>query len=344
MSRLRRALAGVGISGAVFVVAFLLVDTFVVPRLVAPRRPAAYAKSDYWGPDFLRESAEVADLRSIRQTPMGPVNLSGDYRGRWINVDQGFRRTVPRPASPSRRIVVLGGSTTFCVEVPDELTWPSQLAARLESTSTEVINAGLSGATLEDRLDVAERLDLLRPGDLAVFFVGVNDAVVGSQRNQPIGALARWPRLRTAIQRLFGWSNSGRLALARGQELRFEIELEPREAAERFLPLTARALQVASRRGADALVVLQPAAIFGDRRGWSRTIAALNPDYQAAFVEFYEIVLRAPVAGGAVTDGTEIFDELDESPYLDFAHVQEDGNRAIADFVYEELAARGWLD
>jgi hypothetical protein len=29
---------------------------------------------------------------------------------------------------------------------------------------------------------------------------------------------------------------------------------------------------------------------------------------------------------------------------VDFLHVQEDGNRAIADFVYEELAARGWLD
>ena len=109
---------------------------------------------------------------------------------------RGLRRTEPVPINPNRRIVAFGGSTTFCVEVPDALTWPSYLARRVLDRETEVINAGLSAAKFFDRVKAFEGLDLTTSGDVAVFFVGVNDAVIGSQANEIVGPLARWPRLR----------------------------------------------------------------------------------------------------------------------------------------------------
>ena len=135
---------------------FLIVDTLLVPRIFGVARPDAYDKSDYWGESFVNESSIVADLRSIQETSVGKVLTSSNFDGRYINVVRGLRRTEPVPINPNRRIVAFGGSTTFCVEVPDALTWPSYLARRVLDRETEVINAGLSAAKFFDRVKAFE--------------------------------------------------------------------------------------------------------------------------------------------------------------------------------------------
>jgi lysophospholipase L1-like esterase len=93
-----------------------------------------------------------------------------------------------------RKLFVLGGSTTFCLEVPDKYTWASQLQERLakipETRDIQVLNCGVTAAV---SLQEVERLEYeIRQGnipDYCVFFDGHNDAVQGVFNRNPGGTI-----------------------------------------------------------------------------------------------------------------------------------------------------------
>ena len=333
-----------GVGAFFFALIFLIVDTLLVPRIFDAARLAAYARSDYWSEAFVRESSTVTDGEIIRQTSVGDVSILTDFDGRYINVEGGLRRTEPVPVNPTRRIVAFGGSTTFCEHVPDALTWPSQLAQRVLERETQVINAGLSGAEFDNRVKAFEGSNLTRSGDVAIFFVGVNDAVIGYQANQVVGPLARWPLLRRFIEVTLSWSRSGRIALDRSQQLSFEITATSTEAVDRFRLSLARSEEVALAKNVRLLVVLQPSRLIQTRPIWGSQNESVEESFIESFRDFYRQLIREPEFQGRIVDGTRIFNSLDEPPYLDFMHVQEYGNKAIASFMYDELESRGWLD
>ena len=327
-----------------FALMFLIIDSLLVPRIFGDVRPEAYKKSYYWGESFVKESSKVADLRSIKRTSVGDVLTSSNFDGQYIDVVRGLRRTEPVPISPKYRIVTFGGSTTFCVEVPDALTWPSQLAQKVFDREIEVMNGGLSGATFADRVKAFEGLDLTNAGDVAVFFVGINDAVIGNQNNQVVGPLARWPRLRRAVEISLGLSNSGRLVLDRSQQLSFEITASTSEAVARFRQSLVSAEEFAASSHVRLLVVLQPSRLISGSPIWGNPTESVGESFSKSFRDFYRQIINGSDFQGRVVDGTRIFDSLNESPYLDFAHVQESGNQAIASFIFSELKKREWLN
>lgn len=344
MKSVIRSVGRFGLGAFFFALVFLIVDTLLVPRIFNVARLAAYDRSDYWSEAFVRESSTVTDGEIIHQTSLGDVSIMTDFEGRYINVEGGLRVTEPLPANPSQRIVAFGGSTTFCEHVPDALTWPSQLARRVLERETQVINAGLSGAEFANRVKAFEELNLTRSGDVAIFFVGVNDAVIGYQANQVVGPLARWPLLRRFIEVTMSWSRSGRIALNRSQQLSFEITASSQEAVDRFRNSLARAEEVALAKNVRLLVVLQPSRLTATRPIWGTLNERVEETFIKSFRDFYRQLIGSPEFEGRIVDGTQIFKSLDESPYLDFMHVQEDGNEAIANFMYAELESRGWLD
>ena len=344
MKSVIRTVGRFGVGAFFFALIFLIVDTLLVPRIFDAARLAAYARSDYWSEAFVRESSTVTDGEIIRQTSVGDVSILTDFDGRYINVEGGLRRTEPVPVNPTRRIVAFGGSTTFCEHVPDALTWPSQLAQRVLERETQVINAGLSGAEFDNRVKAFEGSNLTRSGDVAIFFVGVNDAVIGYQANQVVGPLARWPLLRRFIEVTLSWSRSGRIALDRSQQLSFEITATSTEAVDRFRLSLARAEEVALAKNVRLLVVLQPSRLIETPHIWGTVNESVEESYIKSFRDFYRLLIDSPDFHNHFIDGTRIFDSLNESPYLDIVHVQEDGNEAIASFMYAELESRGWLD
>ena len=339
-----RSVGRFGLGAFFFALMFLVTDTLFVPRIFDVARPAAYARSDYWSKAFVRESSTVTDGEIISQASVEDVSTMGDFDGRYINVEGGLRRTEPVPVNTTRRVVAFGGSTTFCGEVPNALTWPSLLARRLLDTEAEVVNAGSSGATFADREKAFEGLGLTNSDDIAIFFVGVNDAVIGSQANQVVGTLARWPRLRRFIEVTLSWSNLGRMALDRSQQLSYDITASSREAVDRFRQTLVRAEDVALTKNVRLLVVLQPSRLIETRPIWGTQNESVEEPFIESFRDFYRQLIREPEFQGRIVDGTRIFNSLDESPYLDFMHVQEEGNEAIASFMYAELKSRGWLD
>ena len=344
MKSVIRSAGRFGIGAFFFALIFLLIDTSLGLRNFGVPRPAAYARSDYWNESFAKESSLLVDLISIRKTSVGDVRTMADFDGRYINILRGLRRTEPLPVNSNRGIVAFGGSTTFCGEVPDELTWPSQLARGVLDKEIKVINAGSSAATFADRVKAFEGLGLTNSGDVAIFFVGVNDAVIGSQANQVVGPLARWPRLRRFIEVTLGWSNLGSIALDRSQQLSYNITATSTEAVDRFRNSLARAEEIALAKNVRLLVVLQPSRLIETPLIWGTLNESVEESFIASFRGFYQQVIGSPQFRDRIVDGTRIFNSLNESPYLDFMHVQEDGNEAFANFMFAELESRGWLD
>ena len=344
MKSVIRTVGRFGLGAFIFALMFLVIDTSIGLRNFGSERPAAYARSDYWSEEFADESSELVDLISTRKTPVGDVRTMNDFDGRYINVVSGLRRTEPVPANSTRRIVAFGGSTTFCGEVPDALTWPSQLARSVLDNDIEVINAGSSAATFADRVKAFEGLGLTTSDDVAIFFVGVNDAVIGSQANQVVGPLARWPRLRRLIEVTLSWSNLGGIVLKRSQQLSYDITATSTEAVDQFRLSLLRAGEVALAKNVRLLVVLQPNRLMANRPTWGTPNESIEESFIKSFRDFYRLLIGSPEFQSRIVDGTRIFDSLNETPYLDYMHVQEEGNEEIASFIYAELESRGWLD
>lgn len=87
------------------------------------------------------------------------------FRGREIDL---------RKKDSIRRIVVLGGSTTYCIRVSDDETWPYYLEKKL-GPGWEVINLGVPGySTVENLIQTALQISELSP-DIAIYYEGWND-------------------------------------------------------------------------------------------------------------------------------------------------------------------------
>ncbi len=90
----------------------------------------------------------------------------------------GFRGPdPPAPFATYLSIVAIGGSTTQCFFLSDNLTWSDRLAERLKQTFRRVWvnNAGLDGhSTLGHLVLVRDYIVPLRPR-LALFLIGLND-------------------------------------------------------------------------------------------------------------------------------------------------------------------------
>ena len=74
-----------------------------------------------------------------------------------INTDKsGLRVTTDQPSSTVGRILIFGGSTTFCGEVDDKDTYPSQLQRLVLNSGFKmrVENYGKSAATATDRVEI----------------------------------------------------------------------------------------------------------------------------------------------------------------------------------------------
>ena len=131
---------------------------------------------------------------------------------------RGPEFTRPKPAG-TFRIATLGGSSTYCVSVSDHQTWQHFLNQELGS-GFEVVNMGAPGGTsLETLIQSSLLFSDVQP-DIAVYYLGWNDARVQHVKNL-------WP----------DWSDShGKYMLTTGYQTRdFQQPLAIGFLTKRFL-------------------------------------------------------------------------------------------------------------
>ena len=118
-----------------------------------------------------------ANGESIKSS--GDLISIGDFDGSYIKIKDGRRVTVGSNGLQKHRVLVFGGSTVFCAEVPDLLTSLSQLQQLILENNFEfdVLNYGIPGLRIENQFNILKTVTDLGPGDIVVFYVGVNDLI-----------------------------------------------------------------------------------------------------------------------------------------------------------------------
>jgi hypothetical protein len=322
-------------------------------------------------PWFSREyvAASLAGLERPRfYTPKGTrLVLPFDYRDRFVTVRDTVRTTVgfnphglPRGRRP-RKLSVLGGSTTYCMEVPDEFTWASQLQQRLaaipETQDIEVVNWGIGSAV---SLQETERLEyeIARNNipDFCIFLDGVNDTNQGVFNGNPqgtifeasrdyletglLGSLKRVARVSAAVRAFYhsivdsqGSNNPAPPPEARVREL-------AQATADCYERNMLRAWDICARNRIRMIVFLQP-NVFSIGRPWTsherwaseRIRQGLGDDLRVCYPFLREKLNRLRERGIQTYDISDAFDDNHEPIFLDGYHVESTGNRLIAEAI-----------
>jgi hypothetical protein len=330
-------------------------------------RPAPYRDADYFGADFLDES-----MRCVRlSNPSGRRYLvPGDFRGRYINVADGRRRTTDQPASSDQRVLLFGGSTVFNQEVPDDRTLASCLQRALNrrpGPRYRVENLGTPAMIARQQTERLEQTPL-EPGDVVIFYDGANDVFYPVYNGNPEGyrvgdssdggvrklsGLQAW--LYPVCFRLKGFSYAASL-LFHGMDGPRPANLVDAatlarhlDAAEKgYLDALTRARRFAEARGARFVHILQP-HLFSLRSPSAYECAVMRnelaalPGLDEAFRLGYPRLRQAlstAAAQGLVS--YDLADALDarcdgEEFYFDFCHVNHAANERLARAICERV-------
>ena len=333
-------------------------------------QPPPYQGADYFGKAFLAEAeasvtGRVSTIAELR-----------DFKGRYFNVLNGFRVTTDTPANPDRRVLMFGGSTLFGQEVPDRYTIASYLQRMLNETGVhwQVRNFGLPGMNAAQQTLILKRVSL-RAGDIIVYYHGVNDIYYlvfggyekGWERGVPafrpvqkLSVFHKW--LHAWHGRLKDYSYTAQVALdiyQRGMPNTVTDAGEMRRVLahteDSFRSAVSEAAAIAAASGASFVHFLQPTAFSASAlTPYEREILenplVTAPGVAVAFREGYPR-LRT-VAAKLAADGVAFYDlsdaldgrEQGNEVYLDFCHINHEGNRLVAqrlmDLFFRPLLAR----
>jgi lysophospholipase L1-like esterase len=297
-----------------------------------------------------------------------------DFRGRFINVEGGIRRTsrmVHMPAA-SRTIWVFGGSAVWGHGVRDEGTLPSHLAriAAEEQNPIAVENNGESGWV--NWQGVAFLLQRLADGgrpDVVVFYSGVNEMLSARRwpelrrpiwdanlipdaldehvlaRRRPLARLWQHYRSNSVLAGAAAGHGDSHLAQLGSDELALKV-------AHEYLADRAVVEALGRAYGFSALFVWQSTvAAKGFLTGQERSYAGWLPreertDAKLAWWEMdtdlrrtYQAAKDIVIARG-VLDLDKAFQGMTDTAFIDWMHPTEAGNKRIARALYPAIAER----
>jgi hypothetical protein len=155
-----------------------------------PQNSPAY-DNEKWGRDFWAEQTAFWAKAHSNYLPFTVWSVR-KWHGKYINTDDselGTWRRTTQAASPScskpnmKEVWVFGGSTVFGIGTPDWATIPSYLSREFNSDSSacvDVVNLGAEGyVTNQDLILLIQMLKAGRRPDIAIFYDGVNESLVG---------------------------------------------------------------------------------------------------------------------------------------------------------------------
>lgn len=157
---------------------------------LGPQRSPAY-DGEEWGREFWKEQTSFWSKARSNYLPFMVWGVR-QWHGKYINTDDiemgTWRRTIQArregcTQTKVRSVWVFGGSTVFGIGTPDSATIPSYLSRELNtdpSACLDVINLGAEGyVTNQEAILLMQQLKAGRQPDIAVFYDGVNESLVG---------------------------------------------------------------------------------------------------------------------------------------------------------------------
>lgn len=290
----------------------------------------------------------LGDKRYAVQDEGRPVVLSHN--------SLGFRGAEFGPKGTTKRVVAIGGSTTYGVDVSDAATWPALLQDQL-GADYEVLNLGVAGHGTAEHLymmgAVASRLE----PDVVILHVGLNDMhCMHSPEITPLGntchsdllylstgrcfvsTLPRLASIHALVSTLQNLGLSPRCPiLAKG---RSDFSTVDERVLEDFKARTSAIISSALGRGARVVVVPQVGFRKGDLaagkyRWWT---PYLDQDSLPSFMKVFNEALRGVAQRMKVSyvDSVDSFVWSDDL-FVDVSHLNGNGNERMATLIAPEV-------
>lgn len=303
-------------------------------------RPAAYADSPYWSPQFIEEQEKLG--------------WDTTFHGQWYNTEQGRRSTLGQPSGPATTVYVFGSSTVYGTEVPDQYTIPSQLQSLFNHTyhaPYRIVNMGEWSANAFRQYQLLQLIDLKR-GDIVIFYDGAVDAgsaytVAVNRRRQtfPDSLCANLPdQLQVAVM----WAMCSSIENSVPAEINDAAQLRQAltQAASQYRDSIAMAATYTRHAGAVFYHFLQPTIWSmplspGEREMVSHPYVVQN-QMDTVVTDAWPMLQHALVTLPDVTtiDLTHVLDSTRAAGvplYLDCCHLTERGNAIVAHAIFDAL-------
>lgn len=326
----------------------------------------SYYQDLSWGAEYWAEFGAAGGARYVPYTLWRRPPFSGEF----VNVDgEGVRRTPGSRCDPDTfTIYTFGGSTMWGTGSPDDATIPAFLLGQLEADGLGplcVTNFGESAWVSSQEL--AELVRQLRRGrrpDLVIFYGGINDTFTAYQHGFPA---VHWDSTRIArrferdgplTQRLDDWLRDNSVfyrglnravdamsGTPRGRPAVNGVDLPSLQNAvvETYLQNVRLADALGRSFGFETLAFWQPLSLVGNKRLTEEEERAVAADADSAAVEFARGVYQlAGAAAGGIPNFTsliDVFADTDGFIWIDWVHVNPEGNRTVARAMSPEVAS-----
>ena len=271
----------------------------------------------------------------------GLVKL-GDFDGSYINIEDGHRITTGSTDRREKRILVFGGSTIFCGEVPDSMTVPSRLQTLLDENDFEydVINFGIPGVRIENQYNALKQISDLSTKDIVIFYDGVNDLNkiykqgqaerFNSATQQKIRNLIVYIENRSLLLHKFSISS---YINGLGPSQKFLDNEAGPQVLKNWFEFDRLARNYVESRGANFIHILQPSVVtfqfnsssiqFGHRLDGMKVVQTYFESYATS--------------ANDIKNFAKVLNELGSTPFLDWAHLDEVGNSRVSEEMFLTL-------
>jgi lysophospholipase L1-like esterase len=280
-------------------------------------------------------------MSSARHMEKDGLRLYRPWRGDGITINElGLRTTAPTPKrSGEWRIAVTGASVAFGWRVRDGDTIAVQMQEILHRQgfpNVRVYNFAIDSTMIADELALLKHFRKIYGIDQVVFLTGANDATdsymsaaVADRYGLLGGGIAQFELLKLGGRLRALWLDPPAGLLAR-----LDNELIPALARRNSLRDGVTAADDYCRAAALRCdFVLQPILLRrptprGPEVRIDHTLRHVYPRYDQVFATMYGTALGT---GLPVHDASDVFDRSDQPYFVDVAHLNEAGNRQLAE-------------
>ena len=274
--------------------------------------------------------------------------------------DVGIVRRTVNPIRPecagrmTTHIWMFGGSTLYGTGVADSATIPSFLSQILNvSGCTEVVNFGVEGyVSNQERIVLEEELKSAKRPDLVINYDGFNDAFTAVLEPGIVGAPIGTRELTRRLDGPYG-SIRGLLRRSCAVNLMSRWLLKHKPSPSPDLATAARTVQdlqanqeliraLGKSYGFRVLSFWQPFLLDGKKAPTPEEVQwiarASNPEtpFRALLPAYREARSKATQSHEFIFLG-DVFDQQDETVYLDWVHLNPRGNEIIARKIAESI-------
>ncbi len=320
-------------------------------------QPEPYKDSDYFSKSFVEESF---------YQPGNWINPEGtrilypaNYESNYFNVVEHKRVTTDPPENNTHTIHLFGGSTIYNGEVPDEYTVASYLQRIFNVKAPQkyrVLNYGANSINTSQQLERLKTIDV-QPRDIVVFYGGVNDSwlftsgrIDGWIKGENLVALGRLntiqkvrfrvhEKLKRRSKFISKFLNPHTSHIPDFLKDSTKVEQMKIDLAKSYISSITIADSISRSKEAVFFNFLQPTILTRselpmNEKEFLQNNTLTPESWLLAMKYSYPVLFDSNIKLGNQginsKELTSIFDQSNESYYLDICHLTEKGNNAVA--------------